>query len=289
MRVTRHLRTAKPTVAASRVVAQQPAKPLVMPAKPPVFGNHYENVGFTPVMPFLMADPFDDYTQLYDTDYTQGSSGFLATLLTALDRGSLSSFFPLEDKKQEEKDGEQFLLIKELALEKSATPSKWRLFFRPALAEALTKLKELIRSGVNINAINQADYSRTPLIAAADKCLIDVVKLYISAHADLNAQDSLMNTALTAVLQAALLKEDDERGKKTKVSYVHNNDQIHDRFIFLTSMLSAHGIAHMLIEAGIDISPQNSHGETALSLARKLAQYSRDWSDIVALLEQHDR
>ncbi len=128
------------------------------------------------------------------------------------------------------------------------------------------EIKKLILSGADIN-IQSDKYGNTALIRAVIEGHTDIVKLLITAGADVNIQDKYDNTALIW----AVIKDHTDIVKLliaagTNINAKNNNGNT--ALILVPAAKNGHqNIVGLLIAAGADVNIQNKYGDTVLMWA----------------------
>lgn len=193
--------------------------------------------------------------------------------------------------------------------EEQARQSDGQELRRAAHDGHLSKVRELIEKGVNVNA--KSDDDATPLLGACQNGHIDIVKLLLDKGADINTKAKYGSTALLlssmnghiTVVKALIEKVADvnvkakngwtplmiasQNGHVRVVETLLNkganvNAQLNNggTALILASQNGHIAVVRLLLDKGADVNASGDYG-TALMIASK-----KGYSDIVQLLEQ---
>ena len=149
-----------------------------------------------------------------------------------------------------------------------------------AVEEDVQKVKEILaRSNATVKEIN--DKKETPLLIATHENGVEIAKLLIDAHADINQQDAIQVSAYLYV---------GAQGKTEILRYMMEhakpNQQVRNRFggnALIPAAEKGHldNVRLLLTDEQVDIDHQNDYGYTALIEAVALTDGSKVYQEIV--------
>jgi Ankyrin repeats (3 copies)/Putative peptidoglycan binding domain/Ankyrin repeats (many copies) len=128
-------------------------------------------------------------------------------------------------------------------------------------------VKEALKNGANVNARDEAGW--TPLMAAAQEGLPNVVSLLLKSGAEVNAHSMHGDTALMIAAGCFIVRK---RGEL--VSERHLPDAIR-----VEQLAAPAAMVHALLAAGADVDSRRDDGRTALMNAAMMS-----WPEVVELL-----
>lgn len=159
-------------------------------------------------------------------------------------------------------------LMQELMI-KSGGKSGYKI--KPTLFEAINRndiemIKELIRSGHNVNARHHKNYM-TPLMYACGKGSSKTVSLLLEAGADVNAVRSKRSNPETAIHRAHSHADITALLINAKAN-VNAKDNYGNTPLYVPVSKNNIKTVKLLIDAGVDVNSLNKYQETALDCAR---------------------
>ena len=142
------------------------------------------------------------------------------------------------------------------------------------------KIKEALQAGANVNAREEDELGRTPLLWAAEKCTSAVVETLLKAGADVNATS---NSGFTALILAAATDKIDN----VKILLEAGADINAETSSGYTPLMGAaergsSECVQLLVQAGANVNAEQKNGITPLIYAMKNRTHKID--DIAMLL-----